>query len=158
MFAVGDKIAHPMHGAGTIEGIEERKINGQTRKYYVLKIPVGGMVVMVPQESTDAVGIRAIVTPEEADEIIASLAGLTSEMTQNWNKRYRENMMRIKSGDLLEVARVIKGLLEREEEKGLSTGERKMLRAAKQIFMSELVRAKNMAYEEIEDSIKKSLA
>ena len=102
-------------------------------------IPVGGMVVMVPQESTDAVGIRAIVTPEEADEIIASLAGLTSEMTQNWNKRYRENMMRIKSGDLLEVARVIKGLLEREEEKGLSTGERKMLRAAKQIFMSELV-------------------
>lgn len=150
MFAVGDKIAHPLHGAGIIEGIEERKINGQVRRYYILKIPVGGMVVMIPQESSEAVGIRAIVTAEEAENIINSLSALTFEMTQNWNKRYRENMLRIKSGNLFEVAKVIKGLLEREHEKGLSTGERKMLRAAKQILISELVLSKNATYEEIE--------
>lgn len=158
MFSIGDKIAHPMHGAGIVEGIEEKKINGQIRKYYILKIPVGGMIVMIPEESSDTIGIRPIVTSEEAENIINSVSQIESEMTQNWNKRYRENMLRIKSGDLIEVAKVIKGLLAREKEKGLSTGERKMLRSAKQILISELVLSKNTSYEEIEMRINKAMA
>ncbi len=153
MFKTGDMIAHPMHGAGVIERIEEKKVNGTVREYYILKIPVGGMIVMIPTESADTIGVRPIVSHEAAEKIINSLSQLESEMTANWNRRYRENMLRIKSGDLLEVARVIKGLMERDGQKGLSTGERKMLHSAKQIFISEIVLSANSSYEEIENRI-----
>ena len=143
MFKIGDRIAHPMHGAGVIDKIEEKKINGTVRKYYILNIPVGGMVVMIPTESTEAIGVRPIVTADIAEKIINSLSKIESDMTQNWNRRYRENMLRIKSGDLIEVAKVIKGLMERDSQKGLSTGERKMLHSAKQIFISEIVLSEN---------------
>ena len=158
MFKIGDRIAHPMHGAGVIDKIEEKKINGTVRKYYILNIPVGGMVVMIPTESTEAIGVRPIATADIAEKIINSLSKIESDMTQNWNRRYRENMLRIKSGDLIEVAKVIKGLMERDSQKGLSTGERKMLHSAKQIFISEIVLSENSSYEEIERRINSVLA
>ncbi|MDR2600712.1 MAG: CarD family transcriptional regulator [Oscillospiraceae bacterium] len=158
MFRVGDKIAHPMHGAGIIDGIEERKLNGAVRTYYILKMPAGGMVVMIPTESTEQIGVRPIVNSNQADELMASIPGIDANMTSNWNRRYRENMQRIKSGDLLEVARVVKGLMTRDVEKGLSTGERKMLHSAKQIFISEIVLSKKLSYEEVESQLNESLA
>ena len=158
MFKIGDRIAHPMHGAGVIDRIEEKKINGRMRQYYILKIPVSGIVVMIPTDSTEAIGVRPIVTADKAEKIINSLADIESNMTQNWNRRYRENMLRIKSGDLIEVAKVIKGLMERDSQKGLSTGERKMLHSAKQIFISEIVLSENASYEEIERRINSALA
>ena len=158
MFRVGDMIAHPMHGAGVIDSIEERKMNGCTRQYYILKMPAGGMVVMIPTESTEQIGVRPIVGSDEADELMASIPGIDVEMTANWNRRYRENMQRLKSGDLHEVARVVKGLMTRETEKGLSTGERKMLHSAKQILISEIVLSKKLTYEEVESQINEALA
>ena len=158
MFKIGDRIAHPMHGAGVIDRIEEKKINGKMRQYYILKIPVGGIVVMIPTDSTEAIGVRPIITADKAENIINSLSKIDSDMTQNWNRRYRENMLRIKSGDLIEVAKVIKGLMERDSQKGLSTGERKMLHSAKQIFISEIVLSENASYEEIERRINSALA
>ena len=158
MFKIGDRIAHPMHGAGVIDRIEEKKINGRLRQYYILKIPVSGIVVMIPTDSTEAIGVRPIITADKAEKIINSLANIESDMTQNWNRRYRENMLRIKSGDLIEVAKVIKGLMERDSQKGLSTGERKMLHSAKQIFISEIVLSENASYEEIERRINSALA
>jgi len=158
MFNIGDRIAHPMHGAGVIENIEEKKINGTTRQYYVLRIPVGNMLVMIPTESCEAIGVRPIMEPGEAQAIIEQIPKIESDMTQNWNRRYRENMLRIKSGDLLEVARVIKGLVERDHDKGLSTGERKMLRSAKQILISEFVLSFDLSYEEVESNIDALLA
>ena len=158
MFCIGDMIAHPMHGAGVIDSIEERKMNGCTRLYYILKMPAGGMVVMIPTESTEQIGVRPIVDSAEADELMASIPMIDAEMTSNWNRRYRENMQRIKSGDLIEVARVVKGLMTRDVEKGLSTGERKMLHSAKQILISELVLSKKLTYEEVESRINASLA
>ena len=127
MFRVGDMIAHPMHGAGVIDSIEERKMNGCTRQYYILKMPAGGMVVMIPTESTEQIGVRPIVGSDEADQLMASIPQIDVEITPNWNRRYRENMQRLKSGDLHEVARVVKGLMTRDTEKGLSTGERKKI-------------------------------
>lgn len=153
MFSVGDRIAHPMHGAGLIESIVSRKIGGVERDYYVLKLPVGDMLVMIPVESCEAIGVRPIVSPEEAERIIESFPQLEINMTQNWNKRYRENMERIKSGDLMEVAAVIKGLMLRDTDKGLSTGERKMLHSAKQILISEIVLSESVSYEEVEQRI-----
>lgn len=153
LFSVGDRIAHPMHGAGLIESIVSRKIGGVERDYYVLKLPVGDMLVMIPVESCEAIGVRPIVSPEEAERIIESFPQLEINMTQNWNKRYRENMERIKSGDLMEVAAVIKGLMLRDTDKGLSTGERKMLHSAKQILISEIVLSESVSYEEVEQRI-----
>ena len=158
MFCVGDMIAHPMHGAGVIDSIEEKKMNGCTRQYYILKMPSGGMVVMIPTESTEQIGVRPIVNSLQADELMASIPQIDAEMTSNWNRRYRENMQRIKSGNLLEVARVVKGLMTRDVEKGLSTGERKMLHSAKQILISEIVLSKELTYEEVESRINASLA
>ena len=158
MFSIGDMIAHPMHGAGVIDSIEERKMNGCIRKYYILKMPAGGMVVMIPTESTEQIGVRPIVNSVEADALMDSIPSIDAEMTSNWNRRYRENMQRLKSGNLIEVARVVKGLMSRDVEKGLSTGERKMLHSAKQILISELVLSKKLSYEEVESRINASLA
>ncbi len=153
MFNIGDRIAHPMHGAGIIADIEKKKINGITREYYVLKLPVGGMIVLIPTENCEEIGVRPIIDEQQADSIINSICDIEIDMSQNWNRRYRENMLRIKSGDLIEVSRVVKGLMARDCERGLSTGERKMLRSAKQILISEMVLSKHSSYEEIEELI-----
>ena len=155
MFQVGDKIVHPMHGAGVIDSIVQKKVNGVVREYYILKLPVGGMLVMIPTEHCEEIGVRPVVKQEEADRVIAAIPSIEVDMTPNWNRRYRENMLRLKSGDLLEVARVVKGLMLREEERGLSTGERKMLHSAKQILISEIVLSQNASYEDVEDVYKR---
>ena len=157
MFKIGDYIAHPMHGAGIIEGIVSKKINGAERDYYVIKLPVGDMVVMVPVEGCENIGVRNIISGAEAKKVIDSFSELDICMTQNWNKRYRENMDKLKSGNLLEVASVVKGLMCRDNERGLSTGERKMLHSAKQILISELVIAMNVNYEQIEKELYASI-
>ena len=139
MFQVGDKVVHPMHGAGIIDSIVQRKVAGQVQEYYQLKLSVGNMVVMVPTDNT------------KAEELMSEMEGIEVDMTQNWNRRYRENMVRLKSGDLLEVARVVKGLRQREGQRGLSNGERKMLHTAKQILISVL--AQSLPYETVESSV-----
>lgn len=153
MYKIGDQIAHPLHGAGTISAIESRRINGTNRDYYLMHIPVGDMTVMIPTETCTIIGIRPVINSEKAEAILASIPQIEITDNTNWNKRYRENMVRIKSGDLLEVAAVIKSLVYRENERGLSTGERKMLHSAKQIFISELVIAQSIAYEEAEQRL-----
>ena len=150
MFQVGDKIVHPMHGAGVIDSIVSKKVNGVVRDYYILKLPVGGMLVMIPTANTEEIGVRPVVDRAEADRLIAAMPDIQVDMTQNWNRRYRENMLRIKSGDLMEVARVVKGLMLRDGDRGLSTGERKMLHSAKQILISELVLSQDASYEDME--------
>lgn len=153
MYKIGDQIAHPLHGAGTISAIESRRINGTNRDYYLMHIPVGDMTVMIPTETCTIIGIRPVIDSARAEAILASIPDIEVSDNSNWNKRYRENMLRLKSGDLLEVAAVIKSLVYRDNERGLSTGERKMLHSAKQIFISELVIAQQIAYEEAEERL-----
>lgn len=157
MFQIGDHIVHPMHGAGVIESVVTKKISGQQRDYYVLKLPVGDMVVMVPVAGCENIGVRSIISKSEAENIFESFKELEVSMTQNWNKRYRENMDKIKSGNLLDVASVVKGLMCRDNERGLSTGERKMLHSAKQILISELVIATETDYDGVEQRLYASL-
>ena len=158
MFQVGDKIVHPMHGAGIVDSIVQKKVNGVVREYYTLKLPVGGMLVMIPTANSDEIGVRPVCARDKADQVLAAMSEIEVDMTQNWNRRYRENMMRLKSGDLLEVARVVKGLMLRDGERGLSTGERKMLHSAKQILISEIVLSQNTSYEDVEARINTALA
>lgn len=158
MFAIGDYIAHPMHGAGVIDGIVSKKINGIERDYYVLRLPAGDMRVMVPVQGCEDIGVRPIVESSRAQAVLEAFAAIQVSMTQNWNKRYRENMLKIKSGDLVEVATVVKGLMCRDREKGLSSGERKMLHSAKQILISELVISLKSSYDQIENYLNAAMA
>lgn len=157
MFQVGDKVVHPMHGAGVVDSIVQRKVNGVTRDYYSLKLPVGGMLVMIPTSSCEEIGVRPVCHRDEAEKVIGAISDIEVAPVQNWNQRYRENMSRLKSGDLLEVARVVKSLMLREGERGLSTGERKMLHSAKQILISEIVLSQDSSYEDVEERINRAL-
>ncbi len=139
MFNIGDKVVYPMHGAGIIESIEEKEILGSKRKYYILLLPLRNMKVMIPLDNVNSMGLREIISVREVEQVIAVLNDDESKMPQNWNRRYRANMDKIKSGDIYEVAGVVRNLMLRDKEKGLSTGERKMLNNAKQILVSELV-------------------
>ncbi len=156
MFDIGDKVVYPNHGAGTIVDIESREILGEEKKYYIMKLPIGEMKVMIPVDKVDEIGVRDIIDEEEADEIIALLKGDQSKMSQNWNRRYRANMEKLKTGDIYEVGGVVRDLTIRDEEKGLSTGEKKMLNNARKILISELVLAKEAAEEEIKTIIDKA--
>ncbi|MDP4094544.1 MAG: CarD family transcriptional regulator [Bacillota bacterium] len=157
MYNVGDKIVYPMHGAGVIESIEEKEILGQKKSYYIVKMPIGDMKVMIPTQNVDDIGIREIIDEHDADRVFRALGQNCSSANANWNKRYRENMTKIKSGNIFEVADVVRSLMLREKEKGLSTGERKMLNSARQILISELVLAKNTNPFDIETTINNSL-
>ena len=147
-----------MHGAGVIDSIVQRKVAGHVQEYYQLRLSVGNMVVMVPTDNTGEVGMRPVVSGRRAEELMSAMEGIEVDMTQNWNRRYRENLVRLKSGDLLEVARVVKGLRRRESQRGLSNGERKMLHTARQILISELVLAQSLPYETVETSIDRVLS
>jgi len=153
MFNIGDKIVYPMHGAGVIEAIEEKEILGETHKYYILKMPIGDMKVMIPLEKVEKIGLREVIKKSEIIDVLAVLKGKKSKMPSNWNKRYRANMEKIKSGDIYEVAEVVRNLMLRDKEKGLSTGERKMLQNAKQILISELILVQNIDETEAENMI-----
>ena len=157
MYQIGDKVVHPMHGAGVIDSIVRKKVAGKVQDYYLLKLSMGSMMVMIPTEHSDEIGVRPVVSGQEATHILSEMEDIQVDMTSNWNQRYRENMLRIKSGNLLEVAKVVKGLMYRETQKGLSTGERKMLHSAKQILISELVLAQSMPYEAVEERVNKVL-
>lgn len=149
MFNVGDKIVYPMHGAGTIDSIEEKDILGEKQAYYIIKMP-GEVKVMIPTNKADQVGVRNVINKEEASKVMTILGENETEMSQNWNKRYRDNMDKMKSGDIYEVADVVRNLSFKQKEKGLSTGEKKMLSNAKQILVSELVLAEHASQEEVE--------
>ncbi len=149
-YKVGDKVAHPLHGAGIISDIQSKRINGTTRDYYALHILTGNILVLVPVDSSDMIGLRPIVSQTEAEAVFDAIPSIENEDDVNWNKRYRDNMTKIKSGDLLQVASVIKSLKSRETQRGLSTGERKMYHSAKQIFISEIVLAQESEYAEVE--------
>ena len=153
MFDIGDKIVHPMHGAGVIDSNVEKSINGVSRHYYSMKLPATGMLVMIPTDHCTEIGIRPIVDPDRARQILSAFLTIEVECVSNWNQRYRENMLRLKSGNLMEVARVVKSLMIRDRQRGLSTGERKMLHTARQIFISELVLTQTASLEEIESQI-----
>jgi len=152
MFKVGDHIVYPMHGAGIIDSIEEKDILGQKQAYYILKMP-GEVKVMVPTNKAEEIGVRGIIDKSSVDKVFAILEEDKTEMSMNWNKRYRDNMDKMKSGDIYEIADVVRNLSFKQKEKGLSTGEKKMLSNAKQILVSELILAENATQEEVEGLI-----
>ena len=152
MFKVGDKIVYPMHGAGVIETIEERAILDEKQSYYIIKMP-GEVKVMVPTAKAEEIGVRNIIDKETTGKVINVLEQDSTEMSMKWNKRYRDNVEKMKSGDIFEVADIVRNLSFKQKEKGLSTTEKKMLLNAKQILVSELVLAESKEKDEIESLV-----
>ena len=139
MFSIGDKVVYPMQGAGIIEKIEKQHILGEDRDYFVLKTPYSDMKIMIPVKTCMQTGIRSIISPEEVEAVIQVLRGPSTKMNNNWNRRYRENMDRLKTGDAGEVAGVVRNLVRIERIKSLSAGEKRMLANALRILASEFV-------------------
>jgi CarD family transcriptional regulator len=148
MFKIGDKVVYPMHGAGVIEAIEKKEILGDERDFYVLKLPIKNMKVMLPIENAENLGVRNIVDSTVLSQVMTVLAEDKGSMPDNWNRRYRSNLEKVKTGDIFEVAKVVRNLEILDREKGLSTGERKMLSNSKQILVSELILARDIQEDE----------
>lgn len=156
MFNVGDKIVYPMHGAEQIDAIEEKDILGEKQNYYIIKMP-GEVKVMVPISKASDIGVRSVIDKAEAGKVLEVLEANETEMSNNWNKRYKENMEKMKSGSIYEVADVVRNLSYKQKEKGLSTGEKKMLNNAKQILVSELVLAEHASENEVENLVENKI-
>lgn len=144
MYKIGDKILYPMHGAGTIEKIESREILGQVKDYYILNISCGGMGLMLPVDSCDKIGVRPIVSDEEMEHALCILGEESTKMADNWNKRQRENMDKLKSGKIEITAEIVRNLTRIDRDRKLSAGEKKMLSNARRILVSEVMLVKDL--------------
>jgi CarD family transcriptional regulator len=157
-FDVGDKVVYPHHGAAVIERREKRAAFGEEREYLVLRLAYGDLTLMVPADNTDSVGLREVINDEEVGEVFAVLGKKEARMPTNWSRRFKNHVEKLKSGDIYEVAEVVRNLTLRDREKGLSAGEKKMLVQARQILVSELTFAIDGSEEEAEAQLVQALA
>jgi CarD family transcriptional regulator len=148
LYKVGDKVVYPHHGAGTVVKKEKRDVLGEKREYLTIKILHNDMTVNVPSENAEKVGLRKVIGEDMVKVVVKALTGGGTQMPKNWNRRFKHNRDKMKTGDILELAEVVRNLSLRDVEKGLSTGEKQMFVKAKKILASELMYAKDMDEEE----------
>jgi CarD family transcriptional regulator len=148
LYKVGDKVVYPHHGAGTVVKKEKRIVLGEKREYLTIKILHNDMTVNVPSENAEKVGLRKVIGEDMVKVVVKALTGGGTQMPKNWNRRFKHNRDKMKTGDILELAEVVRNLSLRDREKGLSTGEKQMFVKAKKILASELMYAKDMDEEE----------
>jgi len=148
LFDIGDKVVYPHHGAGTVVSKETRLVLGAEREYLTIKILHNDMTVNVPSENAEKVGLRWVIDEQMVEVVVKTLTGVSTEMPKNWNRRFKHNRDKMKTGDILELAEVVRNLALRDHDKGLSTGEKQMFVKAKKILASELMYAKEMTEEQ----------
>lgn len=157
-FKVGDNAVYPSHGVGIIKRIEEKKISGQKKKFYVLQVIDNGMTIMVPTDNTAGVGLRAVITQQEVDSVYDILRNKDVKIDRTtWNRRYREYMEKIKTGSVTEIAEVLRNLFLLKHSKDLSFGEKKMFDTAKNLLVKEISIAHSKPEKDIEKSLQEAL-
>ena len=156
-FDVGDKVVYPHHGAAVIERRETKSAFGEEREYLILRLAYGDLTLMVPADNTDSVGLREVINLEEVEEVFAVLGKKEARMPTNWSRRFKNHVEKLKSGDIYQVAEVVRNLTLRDKEKGLSAGEKRMLAKARQILQSELTFALNVDEAEAEKKLDEAL-
>jgi CarD family transcriptional regulator len=156
-FKVGDKVVYPHHGAAVIERREKKHAFGEEKEYLVLRLAYGELTLMVPADKTEEVGLRDVINDEEVEEVFAVLGKKEARMPTNWSRRYKNHVEKLKSGDIYQVAEVVRNLSIRDKDKGLSAGEKRMLTRARQILVSELTFAINVSEEEAEKRLTDAL-
>src|SRR6476661_9989588 len=149
-FGVGDKVVYPHHGAATIEKKEKKDVFGEKKDYLILKLAYGDLTLMVPADNSEDIGLRDVINDEEVEEVFAVLRKKEARMPTNWSRRFKNHVEKLKSGDIYQVAEVVRNLTIREKEKGLSAGEKRMLAKARQILVSELTFALKLDEETAE--------
>ena len=149
-FEIGDNVVYPHHGAGKVVKKEDKEILGEVRQYLTIKILHNDMTVMVPCENAGKAGLRRVIDEETVKKVLAVLTADDSEMPKNWNRRFKHNRDKIKTGDIYELAEVVRNLAVREQDKGLSTGEKQMYTRAKKILASEMMYALDKTEEQAE--------
>jgi CarD family transcriptional regulator len=157
-FDVGDKVVYPHHGAAIIERIETITFFGEEKDYLVLKIAHGGLTLKVPADNAEEVGLRDVIDDAEVEEVFAVLRKMGAREPTNWSRRYKNHVEKLKSGDIYQVAEVVRNLSLRERDKHLSAGEKRLLLSARRILVSELIFAKNISEEEAENTLDEVLA
>ena len=157
-FSVGDTVVYPHHGAALIESIETREIGGEPREYLVLRVAQGDLTVRVPADNVDLVGVRDVVNKEGLDRVFEVLRQPYTEEPTNWSRRYKANLEKLASGDVIKVAEVVRDLWRRDQDRGLSAGEKRMLAKARQILVSELALAEHKDEVEAESILDEVLA
>ena len=155
---VGDRVVYPMHGAGIISGIEECEVMGESKLYYILKMPLGNMKVMIPTDNVDNIGLRDVISMDGVEEVKEVLHDVPEKVMGSWNKRFHANLDRLKSGDICDVAAVTRNLILQDRLRKISSGERRLLDLAKQILISELVYACDKTPETVEKWMDDQLA
>lgn len=146
---IGDKIVYPMHGAGEITDIEENEVGGVKNSYYIFRLPIGDMKLMLPVDKVEEVGLRELIAPAQVNEVIEVLRAETEQLQGSWNKRFHTNLERLKSGDIFEAAAVARNLTRQNNKKKVSSGEKKILDLSRQILITELVYVCDKSPEEI---------
>lgn len=158
VFEVGETVVYPHHGAARIEEIKTRVIKGEEKMYLKLKVAQGDLTIEVPAENVDLVGVRDVVDAEGLEEVLDVLRAEFAEEQTNWSRRYKANLEKLASGDVIKVAEVVRDLWHRENDRGLSAGEKRMLAKARQILTSELALAKDVTEEQAEDRVDEILS
>lgn len=154
MFRIGQEVVYPVHGAGVIEGIEQREILGEMKDYYVLRIAAGDLQVLIPVDGVENAGLRRVCDKATLDKVRHILGDDPGPWEDNWNRRYRLNMDKIKSGAIEDLAEVVRDLSLRDIKKGLSAGEKKMLDSARKVLVSEIVMADKSTTEQVNERLK----
>ena len=157
MYKVGDKVVYPHHGAGTVVKKDKRKVLGEEREYLTIQILHNDMTVNVPVENAEQVGLRTVIDEDLVNTVVKALTAGESEMPKNWNRRFKHNRDKMKTGDIFELAEVVRNLAQRDQEKGLSTGEKQMFSNAKRILASELMFVKGMEEDEAREFLEEVL-
>ncbi len=152
-FDVGDKVVYPHHGAATIEKREKKEAFGKKQEYLVLRLAYGDLTLMVPADNAEEIGLRDVINDEEVEEVFAVLRKKEARMPTNWSRRFKNHVEKLKSGDIYQVAEVVRNLTIREKDKGLSAGEKRMLGKARQILVSELTFALKLDEETAEEKL-----
>ena len=157
MFKIGDKIVYPMHGAGIIDSVETKEFLGEEKEYFILKMPIGNMDISIPKVNINKMNIRDVISKKEGEEILAILEQDPKDLNSNWNLRYRENQEILKTGDIFKIANMVRDLVALDDDKGLSTTEKKLLNRARRIMASELVMSGSLEWDEAEKMIDESI-
>ena len=144
LFEVGETVVYPHHGAATIIEVKDRVIKGETKKYLKLNVTQGALIIEVPAENVDLVGVRDVIGQEGLDNVFEVLRAPFTEEPTNWSRRYKANLEKLASGDVIKVSEVVRDLWRRDQDRGLSAGEKRMLAKARQILVSELALAEKI--------------
>jgi CarD family transcriptional regulator len=156
-YKLGDKVVYPLHGVGIISSIEDKEVLGEVRSYYIIKLSISDMTVMIPTDKSDELGLRMIVSDRDANKALKVVGGEMTEMDEDWKSRYQQNFEKIKSGSIMNVAEVVRNLFHRNKVKELSIMEKKLYENAYRLLVDEISYAKDLEREDVQDLVSKGL-